>query len=131
MSIFSGFAAWAEKEWTAFRNEAPKLEQDADMVLKYAAGALQIALSIEGANPAISTISGVINTAMGGITAASGLIYDFGATPTAAGMLTAVSNDLSGLLAAAHVTDPKSVAAVTKTVAEVNGLVKAMGTPAV
>lgn len=134
MSIFTGivnaehtFAAWCEKEWTALYNEAPKLEQIADTTLKYASGALQIAASVEVNNPAIADISKVLTTAQGGITAASGLIADFGATPTVAGILSGVSSNLSALLSAAHVTNAKSVAAVTKVVNETNTLVTALG----
>lgn len=137
MSIFTGianaehsFAAWAEKEWTAVYNEAPKLEQVADTVLKYAAGALQIAASIEAGNPAIAAISSVLATAQGGITAVSGLIADFGASPTAAGILSAVSSDLSTLLAAAHVTNATSVSAITKVVSETNVLAAAVSAAA-
>lgn len=134
MSIFTGianaehtFAAWCEKEWTALYNEAPKLEQVADTTLKYASGALQIAASVEANNPAIADISKVLTTAQTGITAASGLIADFGATPTVTGILSGVSANLSGLLTAAHVTNAKSVAAVTKVVNETNTLVAALG----
>lgn len=138
MSIFSDiasaehtFAAWCEKEWTALYNAAPKLEAVADMTLKYAAGALQIAASLESSNPAIATISKVLTTATNGITAASGLIADFGASPTVSSMLSSVSSDLSGLLSAAHITNPKSVAAVTKVVGETTTLVAAIkATPA-
>lgn len=133
MSIFTTianaehtFAAWCEKEWTALYNEAPKLEQVADTVLKYAAGALQIAAVVESGNPEIAIISKVLTTATTGITAASGLIADFGATPTASGILSSVSSDLSGLLSAAHVTNAKSVAAVTKVVNEINTVAAAV-----
>ena len=135
MSIFTGianaehtFAAWCEKEWTALYNEAPKLEQVADTILKYASGALQIAAVFEGNNPEIASINKVINTAQGGITAASGLIADFGATPTVTGILTGVTTNLSGLLTAAHVTNAKSVSAVTKVVNELNTLISAVTT---
>jgi hypothetical protein len=135
MSIFSGiakaehtFAAWCEKEWTALYNAAPKLEQVADTTLKYASGALQIAASVEANNPQIAAISKVVTTAQNGLTAASGLIADFGATPTASSVLSGVSSDLSALLTAAHVTNPTSVSAVTKVVNEVDALVAAIGT---
>jgi hypothetical protein len=133
MGIFSGienaehtFAAWCEKELTALHNEAPKLEQIADTTLKYASGALKIAASVEANNPAIAKITSVLTTAQNSVTAASGLIADFGATPTAANMLSSVSSNLSELLAAAHISNPKSVAAVTKVVGETNALVAAV-----
>ena len=134
MSIFSGiikaehtFAAWCEKEWTALFNAAPKLEQVADTVLKYAAGALQIAASLEANNPKIADISKAVTTAQNGIHAASGLINDFGASPTVASVLSGVSSNLTDLLSAAHVVNPKSVAAVTKVVGEVDALAAAVG----
>jgi hypothetical protein len=120
------FASWAEKEWTAICNAAPKLEQVADTTLKYVAGALQIASTIEADNPQIAKISNALSTAQNGITAASGLIADFGATPTASGILTSVSSNLSALLSAAHITNPKSVAAVTKAINETNVLAAAI-----
>lgn len=120
------FAAWCEKEWTALYNKAPQIEQIADTVLKYAVGALGIAASLETGNPAIAEITEGLNTAQTGITAASGLIADFGATPTAAGILSSVATGLTGLIAAAHITNPKSVATVTKVVSETNALVSAL-----
>jgi hypothetical protein len=126
ITIEHTFCAWCEKEWASFYKEAPKLEAIADTTLKYVTGALQIAASLETGNPEIAVISKVLTTAQNGVTAASGLINDFGATPTAASMLSAVSSDLSGLLTAAHVTNAKSVAAVTKAVTETNALVGAV-----
>lgn len=134
MSIFANitkaehtFAAWCEKEWAVVYAEAPKVEQVADTVLKYAVGALQIASVVEAKNPEIANINKVITTAQNGITAASGLIADFGATPTAASILSGVSSNLTGLLSAAKVVDPKSVSAVTKVVNEVDTVAAALG----
>jgi hypothetical protein len=130
ITVAHTFAGWCEKEWTAVFNAVPKIEQIADTTLKYALGALSIVASVETGNPAIAEISKVLTTAQTGITAASGLISDFGPTPTATGMLSSVATDLSGLLTAAHITNSKSVAAVTKVVTETNALVSAMSTPA-
>src|SRR5579885_3650133 len=89
MSIFSSienaahsFAAWVEKEWKKLYNEAPKLEQVADTVLAYVGPALQTVVTLEAGGPAGAIVGSVIQEAQKDLTAASGLIYDFGATPS-------------------------------------------------
>lgn len=133
MSIFSSivnadhtFAAWAEKELTALVSAAPTIEKVAEPILKYVGGALQIAAGIELGAPAAAIVGSVVSQAQADLVTVSGLIYDFGANPTVAGRVTAVQNDLNGLLAAGHVSNPKSVDAVTKAVASLGALATAL-----
>jgi hypothetical protein len=137
MSFFSGiasaehtFAAWAEKEWTKVYNEAPKLAQITDTVLKYVGPALQIAVTAEAGNAAGALVGSVVSEAQTDLTAASGLVTDFGATPTAAGVISSVASNLQGLLTDAHVTSATSVSAVTKAVSSLSALSTAISTAA-
>lgn len=134
MSIFSAianaehtFAAWAEKELTALVNAAPTIEQVAEPVIKYAGAALQIAAGIELGSPAAAIVGSVVTQAQTDLLTASATIHDFGATPTAGSIIRAVINNLSGLLSAGHVSNPKSVDAVTKTVNSLGALAIALG----
>jgi hypothetical protein len=127
MSLFSSianaehtFAAWVEKEWTAVYKEAPKVESILAATLKYAGPALQTVVTAEAGGPAGAIVGKVLADAQAGLVAASGLVYDFGATPTVSGVLSTVTTNLSGLLAAGHITNATSVATVNRIVSEIN-----------
>ena len=129
MSIFSKidsalhtFASYAEKELAKLVGAAPKVEAVASTVLKYVGPALQILATAELGAPAGAVVGGVINEAQKDLIAAGSLIYDFGATPTAGSIIKSVSDNLSTLLTAGHVTNPTSVATVNKVLNNLNSL---------
>lgn len=124
------FGAWAEKELAALVGAAPKVEQVAASILKYAGPALQTVVAIEAGAPAGAIVGKVISDAQAGLTAASGLIYDFGAQPNIASVVSSVQNNLAALLTAGHVTNSTSVATVTKVVTELGSLAGALNTTA-
>lgn len=133
MSIFSSivnaehtFAAWAEKELALLYKDAPKIEAVADTVLKYAGSALQIIVTAEAGNAAGAVVGSVVSQAQSDLTVASGLISDFGATPTAASLVSSVQSNLSGLLTASHITNSTSVSNVTKVVSSLGALATAL-----
>ena len=134
MSLFSTlhtFGAWAEKELTLLTGKAPAIEQTAASILKYAGPALQTVVSLEAGAPAGAVVGKVVSDAQAGLVAASGLIYDFGASPTTASVVGSIQSNLSALLSAGHVTNSTSVATVTKVASELGSLVTALGgTPA-
>lgn len=127
MSLFSSiasaehtFAAWVEKEWSAVYKEAPKVEAVLAATLKYAGPALQTVVTAEAGGPAGAIVGKVLADAQAGLVAASGLVYDFGATPSVGGVLGSVTSNLSGLLSAAHVTNAGSVATINRVISELN-----------
>jgi hypothetical protein len=120
------FAAWAEKELAALHKDAPALEQTAASVLKYAGPALQTVVTAEAGGPAGAEVGKVVADAQAGLTAAAGFVYDYGANPTAASITGSVASNLSGLLSAAKITNPSSVATVTNVVTNLNALTQAM-----
>lgn len=120
------FAAWAEKQLAKLSTEAPKIEQVADTVLTYAGPALQTIVTLEAGAPAGAIVAKVVQQAQADLTAASGLIYDFGATPSAGSVIASVQSNLSTLLAAGHITDAGSVATANKIVNELGALVAAI-----
>lgn len=133
MSIFKGianvehtFAAWAEKELAKLFKEAPKIEQVADAILTYVGPALQTVVTLEAGAPAGALVGKVIRDAQSDLTAASGVIYDFGASPSAASLVNSVKENLAALLAAGHISDPPSVARVKQVVGELEILVAAL-----
>jgi hypothetical protein len=119
------FAAWAEKELAKLFTEAPKLEQIASTILTYAGPALQTIVSVDLGAAAGAIVGKVVQQAQSDLVAASGLIYDFGATPSAASILNAVKDNLGALLTAGHITNATSVATVTKVTGELGALVAA------
>jgi len=120
------FAAWAEERLEKLYGEAPKIEQIAGSILTYAGPALQTVVTVEAGAPAGAIVGKVIKQAQSDLVAASGLIYDFGATPTTASIVAGVQSNLDGLLSAAHVTNANSVSTVKKVSAELGALVSAL-----
>jgi hypothetical protein len=120
------FGAWAEKELAALVGKAPAIEQVAASVLKYAGPALQTVVTAEAGAPAGAIVGKAVADAQAGLTAASGLIYDFGATPTVASVVSSVQQNLSALLTAGHITNSNSVATVTKVTTELGSLATAL-----
>jgi hypothetical protein len=119
------FASWAEKELAKLYQAAPTIEKIADTVLTYAGPALQAVVTAEAGVAAGSVVGKVIATAQSDLIAASGLVADFGATPSAASIIGSVAANLSGLLTATKITNASSVATTTKVVSELNALVNA------
>lgn len=133
MSIFSSianaehtFAAWAEKELQKLYSEAPKVEQVINTVLTYVGPALQILVTTTAGTAAGTIVGSVIKQAQSDLTAVSGLIYDFGATPTVGSVVSSISTNLSALLTAGHITDATSVSTVTKITNELGVLATAI-----
>ena len=126
------FGAWAEKELAALVSKAPAIEQVAASVLKYAGPALQTVVTAEAGGAAGAVVGKVVADAQAGLVAASGLIYDFGASPTVASVVSSVESNLSALLSAGHITNSTSVATVTKITTELGSLATALtsATPA-
>lgn len=120
------FGAWAEKELAALVGKAPAIEQVAASVLKYAGPALQTVVTAEAGGPAGALVGKIVADAQAGLTAASGLIYDFGASPTIASVVSSVQSNLGALLSAGHITNSTSVATVTKVVTELGSLSTAL-----
>ena len=127
MSVFSSFTSWCKTEWTKIFNAAPKIELLADTVLKYAVPAISIIVGAEAGAPAGAMVAQIGAEAQKDLTAVSGLIYDFGATPTAAAMVSGVQSNLNDLLSAGHITNANSVANVTKVVNTLGDLAAQIG----
>jgi hypothetical protein len=125
LTALKGFGAWVAREWAKMATEAPKIEKIADAVLSYAAPALQIVLGALDP-PAAAIVAPIIAEIQKDLHVASGLIYDFGATPSAAGILASVEQDLQGLLTAGHIKDPNLQAKVTMIVNTVGSLATAI-----
>ena len=125
-SALHTFGAWAEKTLEGLHQEAPALEVTAAAILKWGGPVLQTVVTAEAGGPAGALVGKVIADAQAGLTAASGFIYDYGAVPTAASITGSVVSNLQNLLAAGHITNPKSVASVTSVVTNVNNLTNAL-----
>jgi hypothetical protein len=125
MDSLKGFGGWFAKAWTKVFTEAPKVTTVADTVLAYAVPALSIVLSMAAPEEA-PLILPVITEVQKDLHVASGLIYDFGATPQASSIVSAIENDLSGLLAAGHIKNPDLVAKVQGIVTTIGSLATAL-----
>jgi hypothetical protein len=122
--------AWIEKELTVVEGKAPTIERVIDAGLTYVGPVLQIGLTAIGDAPEAALVGTVIAKAQVDLKAASALVTDFGPTPTASSMFSAVSNDLGSLLSAAQVKNTTTIATVTKAVSEVGILASAVKTAA-
>lgn len=131
MSIISElktFASWAEAELAKLIGAAPKIEQIADTTLAYVGGAASIIAGLEGgpaASAAVTKFTGLVQT---GVTALSGLVADFGATPTAASIASSLAANATSLLAAAQVKNPASVKAGAAIITNLTSLATALTT---
>lgn len=121
LSALKGFGAWVAREWAKIISETPKIEKIADTVISYAAPALQLILGALDP-PAAAVVGPIIAEIQKDLHVASGLIYDFGANPSAANILATVTKDLQGLLDAGHITNPDLVKKVTLIVNTVGSL---------
>jgi hypothetical protein len=125
------FASKFEKEIENLWAKAPSIETIISTTLTYVGPILETVVTIEGGAAAGTAVTTVINTAEEDLIAAKALTTTIGATPSLAGLISGVATNLSGLLAAAKVTDPKSVANVTLVVKELEALVASIpATPA-
>lgn len=130
MSVFGNFKVWLESEWTKVFNEAPKIEQTVDTVLKYAVPAISIIVGAEAGAPAGNLVAAIGAEAQKDLLAVSGLVTDFGATPTASSIVSGVQANLNGLLTAGHITNTTSVSNVTKVVNTLGALATSLAPPA-
>jgi hypothetical protein len=121
-------ALWFEKEWSKLHAEAPTLVNIADKTLPYVSLLLQTVVGAEAGAPAATEVGTILTKAQNDLDVANALIYDTGATPTAATAITAVQTNLKGILSATQVSNPKSVATVTKAVNELGVLATAIST---
>ena len=134
-SIFAGSvnaekstSAWFEKEWAKIHAEAPTVVAIADKTLPYVSLLLQTVIGAEAGAPAAAEAGSILAKAQADLDIANALIYDTGATPTAAGAIAAVQANLQGVLSASQVSNPVSVATVTKAVSELGVLATALAT---
>ena len=131
MSLISAlhtFASWAEGELAKLVKDEPKIEHVADTVLTYVGGAASIIAGIEGGTAASTAVSGVLTGIRTGVTALSGLITDFGPTPTAATLAASIAANANSLLTAGHVTNPVSLKAANGIITNLNALAQALTT---
>ena len=126
LSALHTFGAWAEKELQKLEGVAPTLERIAGTVLTYAGPALQTIVTADAGSAAGTLVGKVVSQAQADLLAASGLIQDFGATPTVGSIIGSVQTNLNSLLAAGHVSNPTSVSTVSKVVTELEQLVAAL-----
>lgn len=120
-----GFGGWVAKEWTKVFNAAPQIEHIADTVFKYVVPALQIILTALAPEDA-AIVAPIFTEIQKDVSVASGIIFDFGATPTAASLVSAIEKDLTDLLAAGHIKDAALVAKVQLVVNTVGSLASAL-----
>ena len=124
------FAAWSEKELGKLSTEAPAIEKVADTILQYVGGAASVIAGVEGGASASAAVTSAVNEIQSGVTAVSGLVADFGATPTVASMASSLATNSASLLAAAKVTNATSVKAATAIITNLNSLAGALTTAA-
>jgi len=120
-----GFGGWVAKEWAKVYSAAPKIEQVADTVFKYVVPALQIILTSLAPEDA-AVVGPIFAEIQKDVSVASGIIFDFGATPTAGSLVSAIEKDLTDLLAAGHIKDQALVAKVQLVVNTVGSLASAL-----
>lgn len=119
LDTLKGFGGWVAKTWQKIFATAPTIEHVADTVFAYVVPALQIVLGMV-APEEVAVVTPIITEIQKSVSVVSGLIYDFGASPTAANMVSVIEKDLADLLAAGHIKDQALVA-------KIEGIVNTVG----
>ena len=122
------FGHWAELELEKLVGATPKIEQVTDSILTYVGGAAGVIATAEGGPAAGAATMKLVSMLQSGVTALSGLVTDFGATPTAASMASSLATNTQALLAAAEVKNLSSVKAGTAIITNLTNLAKALTT---
>jgi hypothetical protein len=123
-------AAWFEAEYVKLHASAPTIVAIADKVLPYASLLLQTVIGAEAGAPAAAVAGKILSKAQADLDVANALIYDTGPTFTAAAAINAVQSNLEDLLSATQISNPTSVATVTKAINELGVLSTAINTAA-
>ena len=114
-----------EADLAKLANEAPKLESIVAATLKYAGPVLQVAISVTDP-AALPLVTEILSEASVDLTVATNLTKTIGLTPSVSNIISGISSNLSGLLTASKVTNPKSVASITSVVSVLNTTVAAI-----
>ena len=125
ISALKGFGGWVAKEWTKLFAAAPAIEHIADTVFMYVVPALQIILGAVAPEDAV-IVAPILKEIQKSVTVVSGLIFDFGASPTTANMVAAIEKDLTDLLAAGHIKDAALVSKIQLIVNTIGSLATAL-----
>lgn len=112
------FAAWTQKELAKVLGEVPTFLQIADTTLSYAGPILQTVLAATGQSAAATEAGKIIAEAQQDVIVVRAVITDAGPVPSAAAMIQSIQDNLTGALAAGHITNPVSVALVNKLLKE-------------
>lgn len=96
---------WMVKEYSLLYKVEPSIEKIVDTTIDYAEPALVILLDAAGGAAAVPEVTAIISEAQSDLKVVSALIYDFGATPTAAGIVKGVQDNLQNLETAGHIKD--------------------------
>lgn len=118
--------SWLVKEYTALYQKEPEIEEVVDETINYVGPALVIFLDATGGAAIAPEVASVVSEAQSDLRVVSALIYDFGATPTAASIIAGVQKELAGLEAAGHVKDAASQAKLTLIINAVGTLATAI-----
>jgi hypothetical protein len=123
-SAFDKAKAEIEKWW----GKEPDFATILTMGIAIVGVSLETVFTVDGNGPAATLVGAVVSKAQAEIAAVNTLVATVGTTPSVKSLLLGVATDISTLEAAANITDPKSVAAVTLAVNTLNSLVSSFPT---
>ena len=107
------FSSWAEQELVKLFKEAPTFISVADTTLAWAAPIITTIITLE--NPLAGAIVGsVLTQVVQDLTVVRAVLYDAGPNPTTKSLLAAVQTNLQSILTDSKVSNPVSVALITK-----------------
>ena len=118
-------ASKIEHELEVLWTKAPTAEAVISTTLTYVGPLLETVVTVEAGAAAGTAVTAVINKAEQDLVAAKALITTVGPTPSIASLISGVSNNLSSLLTAANISDPKSVATVKLVISELAAVASA------
>jgi len=124
------FASKFEAEFTKLWGKAPTLSTIALTTIKFAAPLIESVVGIEAGAGASTEVTEILDDVEHSLVAAAGLVTAVGPTVSVTNLITGISNDLTALLAAGHVTNSTSVSNITLVVKELAALLGSLPAPA-
>lgn len=130
ISALETFASKVEKDIEKLWSKAPSFSTVLSTTITFVGPILETLVTITAGQAAGTLTTTIVNKIQQDLLAVKGLISVIGPTPSVKNILLGVQSDLSSLLTATQVSDPKSVANINLVISELNALVGAFPDPA-
>lgn len=131
MSIFSDIAnaakstaAWIEKTFTKILKTAPSVLSVIDTTLSYTSVLIEVIVERLAGTAAEAEVVKVLSEVRSDITVLQAVLYDTGTSATVSSLLDSIIANLKALATAGHISNPDTLALLTKVLTELDVIAK-------